>query len=946
MIRVISSKTNIVLYEGNANYHGEYLKPSYLEIPSIVSPHLIDWGIGDYIVDEYTGNTFYLYDIPHPKRQATKDALPDSLVYSGVKLYAKSYDLTQMPFRDLVKYDDHMIFTSRADVTTYENIEGIVNRIQENADNFENGVWSFIVDSHIPYDVRSKEMNFSVTGNVIDALEEISNVWGIGWRYAGERDGLHTIIVGSLDVVDHGTWGKESYSFGKGNGLKSIMETTVDDSEYATRIYAYGSTRNLPSRYYNNIPEDFVNKEYADIPNLMIPFGRWGTRPISEGTVPGMSVGPRIADPSLAFIQDDETVDKNGLKSRTIYFDGSEQKEIYPTMEGVTYADLREVMSPTDPFYPKQMYPYRIDKMYGVQMSNIDQNIVYEDVSTLSIPERNRIYPKRGETEEHKIHIGSFLKQTQRNRVGTSDEIAFNIRLNSIAISDMISLSARLEFMTYTADKDDPDIVEKDGETYKVIRKWPGIVEPTSDGWYVHFLPWSFPTSPYSYIVSMVITTEISPVAMFVGSMDVVRASSPTINVGVYNLFKEARFTTRNLGFDLYEEAEKNSGKFGVIIKSGFCKDREFEARCERYGDTDFYIYIKPYLDTDTGTYFPSKDFPIAYDDNFVITNIQAPSSWIKVAEYKLYEAAKNVYDIITKDYLSLEIELDPIFMTTYGVRVQEGLYMYIEDEELGNNPGSSSEKYMIDSVVITRTSNEIPMYRVTLRNNKRKNLIDKLQEQVDKVSQAQQKESSVPEYASRAGVAEDSLKWGGHEYGSTFDQDLKTTDDVTFKSLKVENLEVTGKSGNNAGWLNARTYISQGQLYLVVPQGSIDSRCKIGVCRQVSNKSRKGNTIYKGWIDLFGLDILWNYHHTAYGEDYYLVEHLDYNELTNYEMARYNSREALRLPSLQRRCALVIRRDGMVITDKLHFTLVADIKIQRADNVWVPTKVRLARWE
>ena len=109
------------------------------------------------------------------------------------------------------------------------------------------------------------------------------------------------------------------FGYGKGKGLYDIKQTTNQDSKIITRLRAYGSSRNIPSRYYQNQKKpDGTNyiPESMYVPNLVLP---------------GF-----LENGGDAYI-DSGNISLYGIREGTVYFDGSgDQEEIYPSIQFMT----------------------------------------------------------------------------------------------------------------------------------------------------------------------------------------------------------------------------------------------------------------------------------------------------------------------------------------------------------------------------------------------------------------------------------------------------------------------------------------------------------------------------------------------------------------------------------------------------------------------------------
>ena len=333
--KVISRDSSSIRYEGAPQYSGSYLGVDYIEFKNISSPTIIDWQIGDYVDYFRTGIRYKLYSLPMPKKVARVGSYGGAIEYNNVQFFAPTKDLEIAPFRDLVLNDNGIHFSTRQDASTYEDVRGIARRIQACMDDLFPNKWRIEV-----YETDDENLNnqleevkeFSVSQSTcLDALSQIYDTWkGVGWVHMTDNlNGQEVIVIGRANVRDADNT-TDLFTYGIGNGLTSIRKNSANEGEFATRLYIYGSERNLQPRYYNQF--DILNNESVDIPNLMIPISEWG---LTNGK----------PDPKKAYIQaDDAIIEKYGLIPKTLYFDGSEGFEIYPSIQGLTMSQVREAM--------------------------------------------------------------------------------------------------------------------------------------------------------------------------------------------------------------------------------------------------------------------------------------------------------------------------------------------------------------------------------------------------------------------------------------------------------------------------------------------------------------------------------------------------------------------------------------------------------------------------
>ena len=370
IFKIISKDSQSIRYEGAPQYNGAYLGVDYIEFRSISSPSVINWEIGDYVDYFRTGKRYKLYSLPMPKKVARVGSYGGAIEYSNVQFFSATKELEIAPFKDLVADDNGIHFSTRPDVSTFEDVSGIARRIEACMNDLFPNRWKINVYESDDEDLNallSEKKEFSVSqGSCLDALAQIYDTWkGVGWIHTTDAQSDKEIItIGRANVRDAGNT-TNLFKYGVGNGLTSIKKASANEGEFATRLYVYGSNRNLPARYYNQF--GIVDKDSADIQNLMIPIGEWG---LTDG----------IPDPSKAYLQaDDALIEKYGLIPKTIYFDGSNNEEIYPSIRGLKTSEVRDAMIEAglgDSEYLPQLTisgnNYRIDEVGMVNFSDYD----------------------------------------------------------------------------------------------------------------------------------------------------------------------------------------------------------------------------------------------------------------------------------------------------------------------------------------------------------------------------------------------------------------------------------------------------------------------------------------------------------------------------------------------------------------------------------------------
>ena len=292
-------------------YNGEWMGESYVTV-TVESPAPVNFEIGDYII--YRDERFEINYDPGKIKSAPRYEKGDAFKYENIKFNSLADELTRCDFRDLVLQDNNLHFTSLPKFPFYGGVRDLANRIQANLDKLYTGAnkWAVIVSPEFQGD---KELNVQVDNiKVQGALEILVNDLETYYTIKGR-----TIIIGAAGIP-----AGHLFKYGKGNGLYEIEQNAEADQAIVTRLRAYGSTRNLPHRYYNSLSGADGKKLIPDnmaVQHLMLP------------EFPYTTQDPYIDSPNIA---------KLGVREGTIFFDGSgELEEIYPSIEGMTAEQLK-----------------------------------------------------------------------------------------------------------------------------------------------------------------------------------------------------------------------------------------------------------------------------------------------------------------------------------------------------------------------------------------------------------------------------------------------------------------------------------------------------------------------------------------------------------------------------------------------------------------------------
>ena len=296
---------------GSLEYNGEWMGESYVTV-TVESPAPVNFEIGDYII--YRDERFEINYDPGKIKSAPRYEKGDAFKYENIKFNSLADELTRCDFRDVVLQDNNLHFTSLPKFPFYGGVKDLANRIQANLDKLYTGAnkWTVIVSPEFQDD---KELNVQIDNiKVQGALEILVNQFETYYTISGR-----TITIGAAGIP-----AGHLFKYGKGNGLYEIEQNAEADQAIVTRVRAYGSTRNLPHRYYNSLSGADGKKLIPDnmaVQYLMLP------------EFPYTTQDPYIDSPNIA---------KLGIREDSVSFDGSgELEEIYPSIEGMTAEQLK-----------------------------------------------------------------------------------------------------------------------------------------------------------------------------------------------------------------------------------------------------------------------------------------------------------------------------------------------------------------------------------------------------------------------------------------------------------------------------------------------------------------------------------------------------------------------------------------------------------------------------
>jgi len=717
---IMSRNGQTVRYRGAPKYNGLFGKPSYIEFAEIASPTPIEWQVGDYVDYSRTGFRYKLYTIPQVVKSATSGTAGDAFVYKNVQFFCATKDLEIALFRDIVEYDNGMHFSSIPNVDTYEDVYGIINRIQANMDDFAPGQWTIRAMSTSYSEITnlmSEVRAFSLAdGTCMDALNQIYALWkGLSWIYKVEN-GRHTIVIGRPNLQDASNTTPE-FSYGEDCGLKVITRAVSTKNEMATRIYAYGSDRNLPTRYYNNLEPHIKDYESVYIPHLMLPLSDWGTTGGAK-------------DARLAYLEDSSARNKYGLIPKVMRFDGTgDLEEIYPSVEGMTIGDVVEEGYPGTGYSSDE----RIDQVLACDnpidtgQYTEDSIKLKEDAFSFVVEDYEVTYGVSANQEAATIGNERALFDSHQSVNAGGTEGHFVIKMNNLAgfvrcdpdTSDILIADILEEMPKAFVEVYIDDVLQVSTEA-----KVQGANARVRSAFAFECPVIKFNTYNNGYLkIFLRVEMKLLPSTPAVDLIYTLTNTTVTIR-NEYTLPKTFTIYLKQLGFDLNELGVSNEGLGTLSMTSGMCAGREFVINSAYHNSLHNYWVLECQRQDDTTImqYFPNNVYTINEDDTFVILDIQLPEKFVTAAMTRLHNAAADALSRMNKPVMAYSPEVDSkaVFMAT--VTLTEGLYMPVYDPDLISTfiPSEPHVNWiLIDTVTIAENEDVIPIYGVTLRDEK-----------------------------------------------------------------------------------------------------------------------------------------------------------------------------------------------------------------------------------
>ena len=738
----------------------KYMGESFITF-TVKSSKPIAFSVGDYC--EYRGETYTLNYIPSVSQRANIGGSGEAFVYEQVKMDSPREELDRAIMLDVTPTTGDYIaalgtnYTGSAQFQLYcgettangrtlTPVCALAAKMQANLDRaFPGKGWKVLVDTTSTHEEAGqqvlnthsdeKTLTFDNT-TIANALAEVKNTFEIDFAVKGR-----TIYIGYTFGAITGNDDGDYYYFGYGKGYLSednqgkalfeLKRTSDSGQKIVTRLRALGSTKNMPYRYYNKK----YNLSQSLFPtNLQLPDTFETPEVKAKHNKERKAVYPWIRD--VLGDTNDAYIDKNdncldtveGLREDCMRWDGTnaDLKEIYPSIEEVTYGELRAALcEDQDGNKGASAFPYygdneRVDEILDIDTdTNVGDGILTESDSAKQTAFDTDVRLSSSETASSLVHMGSGYISKEKEVMNISSQYAGNYIISNSHLwfrasyslgrhqSEAIlktckvayqikvyakDLSTNKESVICTYISDYKLISNRGAKEYEVeVAKLPDVdaevqkvdkitvtnpsdiritfalivkdIDYSYDQWYVN---WNLGLSLYQNPDT---DTEWTPSLIWD-----LEGSASTFMKNPFHVY------VKDMGFD-FVAAFGTSDTPKIAMKSGMCVAREFnignnpqKVEYTKNGITykAWRLTLAKAEDSSLKTYYPSENFPLAAGDNFVIIGIEMPDVYIQAASMKLLvEATKALADVCDTKH-EYEPSVDDIYIQRNYDRCEE----------------------------------------------------------------------------------------------------------------------------------------------------------------------------------------------------------------------------------------------------------------------------------
>lgn len=704
--------------------HDEWMAECFLTV-TVKSANPVSFQIGDYI--NYRGERYSINYDPTVLKKARKGTYGEGFIYDSIKFVSDSQSkIVGCDFTDIVLDDNQMHYTGLPTFPFYcESVDDLLDRVQacleelypgrfiliglNTARNAQRGLAvgreSDFVNAYKQYvDPTGAEKTDSYGKTSVALSVDNITCWEAITKINSDF-GLNFIMRGDVVIAGiNGVFTPDTFRYGKGNGLYEIERISEQDQQVITRLKAYGSEENLPTRYYAEL-------------NLQV----------------------------FAHVERIEAnYETSGLHYAAFWLDLDFNAK-YFTERSKSYPGLTE-----RPNYIVRIMANGITVKGYVSMN-------YDSQRCHIYCEYTGVNPEDDRDETDQAAMNAFSEAIKQGDtvyfVGGIEKGAFPLSNRNYATENLPNnMSVSRLMLPGFPNKSLYDWVKEHGGTDCDDER--GIA--TINGFTGYFSkdkhrPWlqSLKAEDYGirpgniYFDGSNDTENIHPTLegmKYTGhDVDVIAAAEQITDNGVYGEGNVPNFTITLpiLGFDLAEVFEEGAT---IDMKDGMCGSRSFKManRPVKNSNGQWECKVERVRDDSLDLWFPYKDFQIKTGDHYVLTGIKLPDEYVSASSEKLFDAAIEALQKNDTTRFTYQPRIDEIWMarqhdaaikngeTSLHDTLHAGDIFLFKDDDLGIDEG-----IIIDVLTIReRGNNGIPTYEVTLRNEKQ---VSSIQRMIDK---------------------------------------------------------------------------------------------------------------------------------------------------------------------------------------------------------------------
>lgn len=698
-------------------YSGSWMGECFVTI-TFNSPVPISFKIGDYLT--YRGEIFEINYDPGKIKQSRRNEHGEAFVYNNVKFNAKQDELARTEFLDIVLHDNNIHYTSLTKFSFYaSSLDDLLDRIQANLDEqWGKGEWKIYSRNKLRSGQRGcvdavwdKTYGSGVSDNIIKSTSITAdglNCWSALALVNSQFD-VNFIVKGRNIFI--GTAGLPTsmiFEYGKGRGLYQIEQNADSEQAITTRLRAYGSSKNLPNRYYATLNL----QAFATVSSIETKGSSDGNYNIQAHLDLPFSIAyfynqlQELSDGRPSYLV---TMECGGFKVKASVFKAkNSEKTCFFAAHNNTLNlashqnDLTDVQNFGNAVevgqritflsgVKKESFP-RDNKTYATD--NLPNNMAVDHLMLPGFPNKSlkQWWEEQSNDVRDRIYGGEkshlFSENKYRPFIDSANITEIGVRPNSVYF-------------------DTENLQE-------------GLVE-------------IFPT-----IEEM----EVGGVRI-----DEIQSADKIEDNGV---FKDGAFIPNfhiylksAIDFDINDLIGNSTETPTISMKDGMCGGRTFQINsAKKLVDGRWELNCQRVKDESLNLYFPYNDYLIKEGDHFVLLGIPLPGSYVEAASRKLLKYALEYLDKNDYTRYIYAPKIDDVFMARQHDKaitditgtivslhdtIKEGDIMQFDDNDLNING-----KIAIDQLTIRENEDKIPSYEITLREDKSVGTIQKIQEKIN----------------------------------------------------------------------------------------------------------------------------------------------------------------------------------------------------------------------